>query len=62
MGDTFSSYLDNKRMSLAKELLSNELNRVEDVGTMCGYNSVVSFRRAFKKYYGVSPSHIKEII
>lgn len=60
VGENLSTYIDQKRMCLAKELLLKKTLRVDDIGKKCGYSSVNSFRRAFKHYYGISPSQASD--
>lgn len=47
-------YRNGKRMKLADELLKTK--NVTDVAYELGYQSIYSFSRAYKLYYGVSPS------
>ena len=55
MGISLGKYLDNIRLNLAKRLLINTRLRIEAVSTSCGYNSIYSFSRFFKKNIGISP-------
>lgn len=61
-GATPHGYLVLKRMELAKNILesgaANKFSRytVSQVAEACGFSDPLYFSRAFKKYYGVSPS------
>ncbi|MBE5961888.1 MAG: AraC family transcriptional regulator [Lachnospiraceae bacterium] len=55
----FSDYMEKIRMDKAVELLSENSSNIEGIATMVGYNSVQSFRRAFKRVYGVSPKNYR---
>jgi two-component system, response regulator YesN len=55
-GKTFSELLMDARMKRAKELLANREYRVGEIGSLVGYVNSKSFIRAFKAYYGSSPS------
>lgn len=55
----FSEYLENIRMGHAMALLKNESVPISNIYEIVGYNNPNSFRRAFKKTYGVSPSNIR---
>lgn len=55
----FSEYLENIRMGHAMALLKNANISISNIYEMVGYNNPNSFRRAFKKTYGVSPSNIR---
>ena len=55
----FSEYLENIRMGHAMALLKNANISISNIYVMVGYNNPNSFRRAFKKTYGVSPSNIR---
>jgi AraC-like DNA-binding protein len=55
MGETFSSVLEDKRIRKACELLSTELT-IKDIAEKVGYSGDKTFRRAFKRVKGVSPS------
>ncbi len=59
--DSFSNYLKNKRMILAKELLENNSMQVQDISRKIGYWSSNYFIKVFKKYYGVTPGEFRHI-
>ena len=60
MGKSFSSYLENLRLEKARGLISEGRYDLEQISGMVGYSSSATFRRAFKRAYGVAPSMWKE--
>ncbi len=52
---TIFNYLHRQRMAYAQSLLTEKKMKVTDVAQMCGYASLPSFSKAFKKYFGVNP-------
>ena len=55
----FAEYVEKLRVDAACELLSQPDITVTDIAKRVGYNSVQSFRRAFKKVTGVSPKEMR---
>lgn len=55
VGVTPIQYLTKLRMYLAKEKLQIENRTITDVAEEVGYNSLVSFNRAYKRFWGVPP-------
>ena len=58
-GKKFSDYLEERRLNKASELLKNSKMYIEDISKEVGYNSAYSFRRAFKRVYGVPPTEYR---
>lgn len=56
-GENFSKYIEGLRMIYAKELIDQN-KKITEVAEMVGYNSPQVFRRAWKRYYGGTPSDI----
>lgn len=56
MGICFAEYLENIRIEKSCELLRNSTDTIVDIAEKTGYNSVYSFRRAFKRLMHISPS------
>jgi transcriptional regulator GlxA family with amidase domain len=54
-GVTFHQFLENIRLSKARELLRDPRNLVCEVACAVGYVSADSFRHAFKSHEGLSP-------
>jgi two-component system response regulator YesN len=54
-GVTFHQFLEEVRLSKARELLHDPRNRVGEVAYAAGYASPDSFRHAFKAHEGLSP-------
>lgn len=50
-----SEYIQNKRIELAKELLSQTDDKIQDIAQKTGYLSAHSFTRAFRTEVGLSP-------
>ncbi|MDE6132852.1 MAG: AraC family transcriptional regulator [Oscillospiraceae bacterium] len=44
------------RIETAKILLSNTSSSMEEIASMCGYNSIVHFSRQFKQMTGFAPN------
>lgn len=59
-GTSFAAYLEKLRIDAAKSLLINDKLKMQQISEQVGYNSVESFRRAFKRLTGVAPSEYKE--
>ena len=59
-GVSFSSYLEVLRMRYAQEKLKDG-QAVQDVAAAVGYGSDYSFRRAFKRVVGVTPSDYQKM-
>jgi len=51
----FTEYVESIRLKKACELLKESKSTIEEIAAMIGYNSVHSFRRAFKRVHGMSP-------
>lgn len=60
--ESISDYVLKKRMELAKTLLSDKQDKIQEIGERIGYNSSNSFSRAFKGYTGLSPIEYREAI
>ena len=52
----FSKYLESLRINKACELIKQTGFTIEDIAETVGYTSGLSFRRAFKKVIGTTPS------
>ena len=57
-GVNLIEYRNKKRMEIAKNLL--KLHTVSEVSELIGYQSIYSFSRAYKSYFGYSPSRTEE--
>jgi AraC-like DNA-binding protein len=55
-GVTFHQFLQDVRLSKARELLRDPRNRVSEVARAAGYASPDAFRHAFKAHQGLSPA------
>jgi AraC-like DNA-binding protein len=58
-GGNFSTYLENIRMHEAARLIKETDTSLNELYILVGYNNANSFRRAFKKVYGVTPSSMR---
>lgn len=59
-GGNFGDFLESLRIEQACRLLQDKTITVNEVAEEVGYNSVQSFRRAFKRVKGVSPKEQRE--
>lgn len=59
-GKTFSNYLDELRVSYAKECLKKTKCSNEKIAEETGFGAVNSFYRVFKKYTGLSPKAYRD--
>ena len=57
-GETPQSYITNIRMQKARQQLDAKepQTTILDIALSCGYEDQGSFARAFKRFYGVTPS------
>jgi len=61
-GKTPVAFLLDKKMALAKQLLSENLLNITEVATLLGFVDVYYFSKLFRKKIGVSPSqYLKEV-
>lgn len=58
-GTTYQRLLDEARMSLALEYLNSTAAPMEEVARSLGFGSSRSFRRAFKRWTGKTPSALR---
>lgn len=56
-GDGILDYINELRISKARELLAKGTYSVEEVGGMVGYASIRTFRRTFSKIVGTTPGN-----
>jgi two-component system response regulator YesN len=61
-GTNLSDHLEKVRMDHAALLLSKNQYTVDEIASSVGYNSSHSFRRAFKRVWGVSPSSYRQSV
>jgi AraC-like DNA-binding protein len=57
-GETPQSYITNIRMQKARQMLDNNSaeTTILDIALSCGYEDQGAFTRAFKRFYGITPS------
>ena len=58
-GVNFVDYLEKIRINQSLELLKDETLSINSISGMVGYNSAQSFRRAFKRVCGTSPTGVR---
>jgi AraC-like DNA-binding protein len=59
-GKSFLEYVESKRMALSRELLLKTSKPISEITRASGYSSENSFYKAFKRFYGMSPSEIRK--
>ena len=59
-GVNFSTYLENMRLSEASRLIRETDISLNELYLSVGYNNANTFRRAFKKVYGITPSAMRD--
>lgn len=60
VGENFSVYLERIRLEQAKKLIKETNLNISELYIEVGYNNSNTFRRAFKKLYGVSPKTLRD--
>jgi len=58
-GIKFSDYLTRIKMSKAAELLADRMLKIHTIGPRVGYANANNFARAFKSFYGMTPSEYR---
>lgn len=59
-GESFSNYLQRLRISKADELLKRSDLSIAQISEAIGYANPNTFRKAYKRYHGYSPSNNRE--
>jgi AraC-like DNA-binding protein len=57
---SFFEYVENQRMALAERLVCYTHHPITDIVAECGYTTLNSFYKAFRRNFGVSPSTMRE--
>jgi AraC-like DNA-binding protein/FixJ family two-component response regulator len=60
LSKTFSEYLADLRMANAAELLKEGTFSLAEISERIGFNDYYYFIRAFRKYYGITPSRYRK--
>jgi AraC-like DNA-binding protein len=60
LGESFSSYLEKLRINEARQRLLCTQDSIKEIALSVGYSNDQSFRRAFKRVTGLSPSYYRE--
>jgi AraC-like DNA-binding protein len=60
VGLSLGDYILRSRMNRACALLGDSTMNVSEVAAACGFGSLYSFSRAFKKRRGLSPSAFRK--
>ncbi|WP_258166403.1 helix-turn-helix domain-containing protein [Paenibacillus sp. PCH8] len=60
-GENLSDYVERVRIDMATDLLRESQKTIDDIALTTGYNSSHSFRRAFKRVRGISPSAFRQM-
>lgn len=58
-GISYQTVLDNMRRSIATEFLENTQLMIDEVAERVGFADATSFRKAFRKWTGHSPTHYR---
>ena len=61
-GMTFSQYVTKVKMEKAMELLNEYSYKINEIASVVGYDNPKHFSRAFKSYFGITPSEFRETI
>ena len=61
LGMTFTQYLSQRRVEMARELLSATRMPVTQVALQCGFNSIATFNRVFRDVKGCTPTQYRVI-
>jgi AraC-like DNA-binding protein len=59
-GVNFSTYLEDLRVNEAYRLITETDESINEIYLNIGYNNPHTFRRAFKKKYGLTPNKVRE--
>lgn len=59
-GITFKQYLTHYQISMAKEDVMESKETIAEIAYKHGFNSVKTFNRLFKSYYGVAPTFYRK--
>ena len=52
--------INNRRVSLAREMLSRTSKKIQVVAGECGFGNAVKLIRVFKQYVGQSPKRFRK--
>jgi two-component system response regulator YesN len=61
IGRTYTDYIINKRLEMAKKLLKDDSMSVEEIVYRVGYKDYFHFNKLFKKYIGITPSKYRKM-
>lgn len=59
-GTSYQQLLDDERKKLANQYLADPGTTIEVVALALGYEYIANFRRAFKRWYGITPSKFRQ--
>ncbi len=62
MGTTPIKYMNERKITAAKKLLSDSSNSITDISIMLGFEDVHYFSNTFKKYLGCAPSKYRSML
>lgn len=62
MKTSFAQYLETFRLEHAASLFAEKQMSIAEVATLCGYSNAQTFRRAFRKHYGMLPSDYQRTV
>jgi two-component system response regulator YesN len=59
VGKTLTDYINERKMLLAKELITRNEMKLTDVASYLGYDNYNYFSRLFKRHFDFSPIEVK---
>lgn len=59
-GSRFGDLVSERRMGSARQLILTSARPIADIALASGYAETASFTRAFRRYTGVTPSHLRK--
>ncbi len=62
METSFAQYLEEYRLARAASMFSERQMTINEVTALCGYANSQTFRRAFRKHYGMLPSDYQKTV